>query len=113
MGKESCAVAQVGPAVRENTGGDSPPVRADIWLQSLYIVDMDSKRLALNEALTAEYHSRWEAVERFKAQELAGMSEERGRQIIQSLAAVEGWRERTDWSGLVEQQAIFRKTVRP
>jgi hypothetical protein len=25
------------------------------------------------------------------------------------LGAVEGWRERPDWSGLVEQQAIFHK----
>jgi hypothetical protein len=35
------------------------------------------------------------------------MTEERARQIIQMLDAVEGWRERPDWSGLVEQQAIF------
>jgi hypothetical protein len=25
------------------------------------------------------------------------------------LGAIEGWRERTDWSGLVEQQALFHK----
>ncbi len=67
-----------------------------------------SEPTAPNEA-RAEYLARWEAVETFKAHELAGMTEERARQIIQSLGAVEGWRERPDWSGLVEQQAIFHK----
>lgn len=69
---------------------------------------MSSDPLELKEA-RAEYHARWEAVERFKAHELAGLTEERARQIIQSLGAVEGWRERPDWSGLVEQQSIFQK----
>ena len=50
-----------------------------------------------------------EAVEIFKAHELAAMTEERARQIIQTLVAVEGWRDRPDWSGLVEQEAIFNK----
>jgi hypothetical protein len=69
---------------------------------------MSSEPLELKEA-RAEYHPRWEAVETFKAHELAGLTEERARQIIQMLGAVEGWRERPDWSGLVEQQAIFQK----
>jgi len=69
---------------------------------------MSSDPLELKDA-RAEYHARWEAVETFKAQELAAMTEERARQIIQMLGAVEGWRERPDWSGLVEQQAIFQK----
>ncbi len=60
----------------------------------------------------AEYHARWEAVETVKAQELATLTEERARQMIQSLGAVEGWRERSDWSGLVEQQAIFHRRGR-
>ena len=68
--------------------------------------------MELKEA-RAEYHARWEAVEIFKAHELAAMTEERACQIIQSLGAVEGWRERPDWSGLVEQQAIFHKGRRP
>lgn len=55
------------------------------------------------------YYARWEAVEAARAQELAAMTEERARQIIQSLGAIEGWRERPDWSGLVEQQAIFQR----
>jgi hypothetical protein len=69
---------------------------------------MSSDPLELKDA-RAEYHARWEAVETFKAHELAGLTEERARQIIQMLGAVEGWRERPDWSGLVEQQAIFQK----
>lgn len=65
--------------------------------------------MELNDAARAEYFARWEAVEVFKAHELAAMTEERACQIIQRLGAVEGWRERPDWSGLVEQQEIFRK----
>ena len=63
----------------------------------------------LKEKLRAEYYARWEAVETFKAHELAAMTDERARQIIPMLGAVEGWRERADWSGLVEQQALFHK----
>jgi hypothetical protein len=69
---------------------------------------MSSDPLELKDA-RAEYHACWEAVEAFKAHELASMTEERARQIIQMLGAVEGWRERPDWSGLVEQQAVFHK----
>jgi len=60
---------------------------------------MDSKPLRL----------RWEAVETFRAQELASMTDERARDIIRMLGAVQGWRERPDWSGLVEQQTVFRR----
>ena len=69
---------------------------------------MNSDPLELKDA-GAEYFTRWEAVETFKAQELGAMTEERAHQIIQMLGAVENWRERPDWSGLVEQQAIFQK----
>lgn len=69
---------------------------------------MSSKLSDPSEARAA-YIARWEAIESVKAQELAAMTEERAREIIQSLGAVEGWRERTDWSGLVEQQAIFQR----
>jgi len=74
---------------------------------------MSSDADALKEKARAEYHARWEAVETFKAQELAAMTDEQARQIIQRLAAPEGWRERPDWSGLVEQQAIFHKRRSP
>jgi hypothetical protein len=69
---------------------------------------MSSEPVELKEARAA-YFARWEAVEAAKAQELAAMTEEQARHIIQGLGAAEGWRERSDWSGLVEQQAIFRK----
>jgi hypothetical protein len=35
------------------------------------------------------------------------MTDERARAIILSLGAAEPWRERSDWSGLVVQQALF------
>jgi hypothetical protein len=73
---------------------------------------MASSPSELNDKMRAEYHSRWEAVETFKAHELAAMTEQRALEIIQSLAAAGGWRERPDWSGLVEQQAIFHKRQR-
>ena len=70
---------------------------------------MGSEPLKLQERLAAEYHARWEAVETAKAQELAALTEERAREMILSLSAVEGWRERPDWSGLVEQQRLFQR----
>jgi hypothetical protein len=73
---------------------------------------MDAKALDAAARFRVDYHLRWEAVETFKAQELAAMTDERARQVIQSLGAVDGWRERRDWSGLVEQQALFHKMHR-
>lgn len=70
---------------------------------------MSSDPLELKEAFQAEYHARWEAVATVKAQELAAMTEERARQIIQMLGAVDAWRAEPDWSGLVEQQALFQR----
>ena len=72
---------------------------------------MSSEPVEMKNARAA-YWARWEAVANAKAQELAAMTEERARQIIEGLGAVEGWRERADWSGLVEQQAIFHKACR-
>ncbi len=59
----------------------------------------------------ADYHARWEAVEIVKAHELAALTEERARAIIMSLSAVDPWRDRPDWSGLVEQQALFKRVL--
>ena len=73
---------------------------------------MDADATAMKARLQADYQARWAAVEAFKARELAAMTEERAREIIQSLGAVEGWRERRDWSGLVEQQTIFHRKQR-
>lgn len=62
----------------------------------------------LREKFQAEYHERWEAVEIFKAHELAAMTEQKALQIIESLrlfAPVPP--NRFNGMGLVEQQAIF------
>ena len=67
----------------------------------------------MQERLRAEYYARWEAVERVKAEELANLTDEEARKIIQRLEAQEVWRERPNWSGLVEQQAIFHGLPRP
>jgi hypothetical protein len=56
------------------------------------------------------YAAGMEAVERVRAQELAAMTDERAWEIITSLVAAETpWRENREWSGLVEQQAIFAR----
>jgi hypothetical protein len=75
-----------------------------------YIGFMSADPLELKEKLQlrAEYHARWEAVEVFKAHELAAMTEERARQIIESLrpfTAVPP--DPFNGMGLVEQQAIL------
>jgi hypothetical protein len=61
----------------------------------------------------AEYSARWEAVEVFKAHELAALTEQRAWEIIDSLATfTEPWRDPSNGMGLVEQQAIFHKHKR-
>jgi hypothetical protein len=65
------------------------------------------------EKFRSEYKARWEAVEAFKARELAAMTDERALEIIKGLCAVNEWRDRRDWSGLIEQQAIFHKKRQP
>ena len=82
---------------------------SDFRVASRHTLSMSSEPLTLQEKQAAEYHARWEAVETVKAQELAAMTEDRALEIIRSLGAVEGWRDRPDWSGLVEQQAIFQR----
>ncbi|HYE31104.1 MAG TPA: hypothetical protein VEH27_06745 [Methylomirabilota bacterium] len=64
----------------------------------------EQKKFATQEA------ARWAAVERVKAQELAALTEERAREIIFSLVAIDPWRDNPNWSGLVEQQALFHKS---
>lgn len=72
----------------------------------------DSDSTTRKDAARAEYYARWEAVEIAKARELHALTDERAWEIIRTLGAVEPWRERPDWSGLVEQQAIFLKARR-
>jgi hypothetical protein len=55
-----------------------------------------------------------EALQRISDQELRGMTEEEGLRRLWSLGTVEKpWRERPDWSGLVEQQAYFHRRRKP
>jgi hypothetical protein len=68
---------------------------------------MSSDPSEWKENLRSQYHARSEAVEAFKAHQLANLTDERARQMIQSLGTVEQWRERPDWPGLVERQATF------
>ena len=57
-----------------------------------------------------EYHARWEAMEVFKAHELAAMTEERARQIIRSLRPFTALPpDPFNAMGLVAQQAIFHR----
>jgi hypothetical protein len=68
-----------------------------------------SGELQIQERSLAALRNRWAAVEAVRARELAELTEERAREMIQSLGAVAVWRERSDWSGLVEQQALFHR----
>jgi hypothetical protein len=86
---------------------------ADITHRPRYIAPMSSTSAEMQERLRAEYYTRWAAVDRVKAKELANLTEEEARKIIQRLAAPEEWRARPDWSGLVDQQAIFHGLPRP
>jgi hypothetical protein len=70
---------------------------------------MSSDPLELKEQRAA-YHARWEAVETFKAHELAAMTDERALQIIQSLRLFAPAPPKLfNGEGLVEQQAIFHR----
>lgn len=61
----------------------------------------------------AEYYARWEAVETVKAQELAGLTEERAWEIIRSLRPFgTPYRNPFNGLGLVEQQAILHRRQR-
>jgi hypothetical protein len=71
---------------------------------------MESDSLELKEKFQREYHARWEAVETFKAHELAAMTEERAREIIGMLRLFTPAPESPfNGMGLVEQQAIFHR----
>ena len=71
---------------------------------------MSSDPLELKDAARAAYYARWEAVETFKAHELATMTEERAWQIIRSLKPFGPvWKNPFNGMGLVEQQVIFHQ----
>jgi hypothetical protein len=62
----------------------------------------------------AQYRATFEELERLRVQQLAAMTDAEALRIIHSLCvAEEPWRERRDWSGLVEQQAYFHRRRKP
>ena len=62
----------------------------------------------------ANYRDTADALERIAARDLAEMTDEECLRRIASLTVCEPpWRERPDWSGLVEQQAIFHRRRKP
>lgn len=62
------------------------------------------------ERWRAEHRATVEMLEQIRARELVGMTDEEAWRRIQSLCVVgKPWRQRPDWSGLVEQQAIFQR----
>ena len=71
---------------------------------------MSSDPQELRDKARAEYHARWEAVETFKAHELAAMTDERALQIIRSLRLFAPAPPNLfNGMGMVEQQAIFHR----
>jgi hypothetical protein len=75
---------------------------------------MSKDSRADGQAWLTQYRATAEALEAIRLQELAAMTEEEALRRIKSLnVAEEPWRERPNWSGLVEQQALFhgRKAI--
>jgi hypothetical protein len=76
-----------------------------------YNRDVDTKdaKQRMQECLAG-----WEMVERAQAQELMDMTDERALEILAELGDVESeWKPDGQVSGLVEQQAIFKRWKRP
>jgi hypothetical protein len=62
------------------------------------------------EKWLANYRQTTEILECMRTRELAAMTDAQALRIIASLTPFETpWRERPDWSGLVEQQEIFHR----
>jgi len=60
------------------------------------------------------YHARAEALAAVQAAELAAMTDEEALRQIKSLSVPEKpWRENPEYSGLVEQQALFHRKRKP
>jgi hypothetical protein len=66
------------------------------------------------EKWRANYRATTEALEVMRAQELRDMTDEEALRRMKLLVAADPvWRERPDWSGLVEQQEIFHRKRKP
>ncbi|HVS72127.1 MAG TPA: hypothetical protein VHQ47_12805 [Phycisphaerae bacterium] len=59
---------------------------------------------------TRKYLEAAEALERIRVQEAAAMTDEEALRKLHSLGTIQNaWRDRPNWSGLVEQQALFMR----
>ncbi|HTW94664.1 MAG TPA: hypothetical protein VMD30_07730 [Tepidisphaeraceae bacterium] len=62
----------------------------------------------------AQHRAACEALERIYLEDLRNLTNEEATRRILSLNTPDPvWRERPDWSGLVEQQAIFHRRRKP
>jgi len=60
-----------------------------------------------------QYKATTEALEAMRARELMNMTEEEAQRQIDLLCAEDPvWRERPDWSGLVEMQRLFQQATK-
>ena len=65
------------------------------------------------EQWRATYRATAEALETIRARELAALTDAEALRQIKSLCMLGPvWRERPEWSGLVEQQALFQRCAR-
>ncbi len=77
-------------------------------MDAVYLITMHG--ISDPKTWRARYQETSEALARIWTQELAGMTDEEALRRIKSLVVVGApWRERPDWSGLVEQQALFHR----
>ena len=66
------------------------------------------------ERWRAAYRATSEALETIGARELAALTEGEALRQIKSLCMLGPvWRERPEWSGVVEQQALFQRRSKP
>jgi hypothetical protein len=57
-----------------------------------------------------DYRATTEELARIRTREIAALTDEEAlKQILSLCTAQPPWRERPDWSGLVEQQALFHR----
>jgi hypothetical protein len=69
--------------------------------------------IADKNAWRARYRETSEALARIWTADLAAMTDQEALRRIEALVTADTpWRERPDWSGLVEQQALFHRRRR-
>ncbi len=71
---------------------------------------MSMDKIVDKEQWLKSYCETSELLQAIRERELRAMTDEEALRRIQSLTMIgKPWRERPDWSGLVEQQAIFHR----